>query len=299
MLAPASLYLTALVEHVGERTLAALARVVARDSSTKGKAELQDVYVALCEDEAMWGLFKRMEGECPALIRRNYLSHFSLILVHPPLACPAVKRMIEAQITGSQGADDRWGGGGLTDIDSASQPQAIEYTPSGGVRASPSTGEFPGAISKRGSGVPAGGATSLGHARIPSAFGRSAVAGGAGGHSRTASAMSGRAPFAAPSSSPLTVDSGKANIGAAATGSRRDAFMTPSPTVSTFHQGGRQASNSLEASRSGRDRQDEFEALIKSGQTMKVSLTPSRLKGFDVSLRGFFFLERGDGKLGF
>lgn len=65
VLAPASLYLTALIEHVGEWTLAALARVVARDSSSNmgSVAEVQDVYVALCEDEALWGLFKGMKGE--------------------------------------------------------------------------------------------------------------------------------------------------------------------------------------------------------------------------------------------
>lgn len=65
VLAPASLYLTALIEHVGEWTLAALARVVARDSSSNmgSVAEVQDVYVALCKDEALWGLFKGMNGE--------------------------------------------------------------------------------------------------------------------------------------------------------------------------------------------------------------------------------------------
>jgi hypothetical protein len=29
--------------------------------------------------------------------------------------------------------------------------------------------------------------------------------------------------------------------------------------------------------------EDEFDALVRSGETMKVSLTPSRLKNFDVS----------------
>lgn len=33
-----------------------------------------------------------------------------------------------------------------------------------------------------------------------------------------------------------------------------------------------------------RDDQDEFDALVRSGETMKVSLTPSRLKTFEVSL---------------
>jgi len=35
--------------------------------------------------------------------------------------------------------------------------------------------------------------------------------------------------------------------------------------------------------RSPQDEEDEFDALVRSGETMKVSLTPSRLKNFDVS----------------
>jgi hypothetical protein len=35
--------------------------------------------------------------------------------------------------------------------------------------------------------------------------------------------------------------------------------------------------------RSKRDEEDDFDALMASGETMKVSLTPSRLKNFDVS----------------
>jgi len=31
--------------------------------------------------------------------------------------------------------------------------------------------------------------------------------------------------------------------------------------------------------------EEEFDALVRSGETMKVSLTPSRLKTFDVSKR--------------
>jgi hypothetical protein len=34
--------------------------------------------------------------------------------------------------------------------------------------------------------------------------------------------------------------------------------------------------------RSPQDEEDDFDALMRSGETMKVSLTPSRLKNFDV-----------------
>lgn len=48
--------------HVCEHVLSQLARVVARDSSI-AVAGVQDLYVALCEDENIWGLFKRLQGE--------------------------------------------------------------------------------------------------------------------------------------------------------------------------------------------------------------------------------------------
>jgi len=40
--------------------------------------------------------------------------------------------------------------------------------------------------------------------------------------------------------------------------------------------------------RSPQDEEDDFDALVRSGETMKVSLTPSRLKNFEVSLIHLF-----------
>ena len=54
--------LTKLSRHVCEHVLSQLARVVARDSSI-AVAGVPDLYVALCEDESVWGFFKRMKGE--------------------------------------------------------------------------------------------------------------------------------------------------------------------------------------------------------------------------------------------
>jgi len=48
--------------HVCEHVLRQLSRVVARDSSI-AVAGVQDLYVALCEDESIWGLFKRLQGK--------------------------------------------------------------------------------------------------------------------------------------------------------------------------------------------------------------------------------------------
>ncbi|KAF8528845.1 hypothetical protein BU17DRAFT_37137 [Hysterangium stoloniferum] len=59
-IAPASLYLTAILEHICEHVLACVGRVVARDSS-RTTAHSQDLYVALCEDETIYALFKTMK----------------------------------------------------------------------------------------------------------------------------------------------------------------------------------------------------------------------------------------------
>lgn len=45
----------------------------------------------------------------------------------------------------------------------------------------------------------------------------------------------------------------------------------------------RQTLGSSGSIRSKREQLDEFDALMKNGETMKVSLTPNRLKTFDVS----------------
>ncbi|KIO12460.1 hypothetical protein M404DRAFT_677760 [Pisolithus tinctorius Marx 270] len=60
LLAPASLYLTAIIESICEHVLSNVSRVVARDSS-RATANSQDLFVALCEDNTIYGLFKNMK----------------------------------------------------------------------------------------------------------------------------------------------------------------------------------------------------------------------------------------------
>ncbi|THH31927.1 hypothetical protein EUX98_g2297 [Antrodiella citrinella] len=60
MLAPAALYLTAILEHICEHILSLVSRVVSRDSS-RTVATVQDLFVALCEDDSMYGMFKTMK----------------------------------------------------------------------------------------------------------------------------------------------------------------------------------------------------------------------------------------------
>ncbi|KAH8830179.1 hypothetical protein DL96DRAFT_1813267 [Flagelloscypha sp. PMI_526] len=60
LVAPAALYLTAILESICEHILSDVARVASRDSSKTG-ATAQDLFVALCEDDAIYGLFKTMK----------------------------------------------------------------------------------------------------------------------------------------------------------------------------------------------------------------------------------------------
>ncbi|KAL6307196.1 hypothetical protein BKA93DRAFT_118541 [Sparassis latifolia] len=60
LLAPAALYLTAILESTCEHLLSNVSRVAARDSS-RTTAILQDVFIALCEDDSMYGMFKTMK----------------------------------------------------------------------------------------------------------------------------------------------------------------------------------------------------------------------------------------------
>ncbi|KIM20650.1 hypothetical protein M408DRAFT_129207 [Serendipita vermifera MAFF 305830] len=58
--APAALYLTAVLEHICEHILANVARVVGRDAS-RSSAHVSDLNLALCEDEAIYQLFRTMK----------------------------------------------------------------------------------------------------------------------------------------------------------------------------------------------------------------------------------------------
>ncbi|KIJ69847.1 hypothetical protein HYDPIDRAFT_23011 [Hydnomerulius pinastri MD-312] len=60
LVAPASLYLTAIIESICEHILSNVGRVAARDSS-RATANTQDLFIALCEDSAIYGLFKNMK----------------------------------------------------------------------------------------------------------------------------------------------------------------------------------------------------------------------------------------------
>ncbi|GLB34110.1 hypothetical protein LshimejAT787_0109940 [Lyophyllum shimeji] len=60
LMAPAALYLTAILEAVCEHILSNVGRVAARDSS-RTTATVQDLFVALCEDHSIYDLFRTMK----------------------------------------------------------------------------------------------------------------------------------------------------------------------------------------------------------------------------------------------
>ncbi|EIM88094.1 uncharacterized protein STEHIDRAFT_167449 [Stereum hirsutum FP-91666 SS1] len=60
LVAPAALYLTAVLESICEHILSNVGRVATRDSSTT-TASLEDLFVALCEDDSMFSLFRTMK----------------------------------------------------------------------------------------------------------------------------------------------------------------------------------------------------------------------------------------------
>ena len=81
LVGPAALYLTAILEHFCEcvppflreksrithvdskrHILLTISRVVSRDSS-RSSATLNDLYVAICEDEQLYETFKSMKGQ--------------------------------------------------------------------------------------------------------------------------------------------------------------------------------------------------------------------------------------------
>ncbi|KAL5487695.1 hypothetical protein ACEPAI_5803 [Sanghuangporus weigelae] len=221
-IAPAALYLTAIVEHVCEHVLSNTGRVASRDSS-RSTATLQDLFLALCEDDAIYGLFKIMkvhnqiESQCNTPVNRPGRSRS---IRHGPSG--TVKGTSHANGT-PQGSNSTLNGDSAAkprvSSDSAGSGTAVATLPSSGARSSTEK------------------------SKTKKLFGRMSVdkdvssqAGHESGHKRSASIISnGKRPNS-------TLDDGPGS--------------SPSEV--------------------------EFDELMRSGTTMKVSLTPDRLRTFDV-----------------
>ncbi|WVF72232.1 hypothetical protein IAT40_007044 [Kwoniella sp. CBS 6097] len=231
-LEPAALWLTAIIEHVCEHVLSQLASVVGRDSEIT-IAGPQELYTALCEDESVWGMFKRMK----------------------------VKEQLEGAIRAG-----------------SKHKRSTPSRPSNGGRSSPAM-----------SGSPHASRVSIGQHRDPSidlARGsptsplvepRSSTetnrfGGIAGGVIRKGSQISRKSANSPNSKLPLHLRNGH--------GHERTGSVLSDNTrnmLGAFHD----TMEYEEGEQSPQDAQDEFDALVRSGETMKVSLTPSRLKNFD------------------
>ncbi|WWC61148.1 uncharacterized protein I303_103727 [Kwoniella dejecticola CBS 10117] len=238
---PAALWITAIIEHVCEHVLSQLASVVARDSEIV-VAGPQELYTALCEDVSVWGLFKKMK----------------------------VKIHLEAAIR----AGTRH---------KRSTPSRPSTGQSAAGRASPSM-----------SGSPHASRVSLGHHKdgsldttrnitsSPSQHDRSSMetnrfGGISGGVIRKGSQLSKKSGSSPGSKHHLLRGQGQGQS------HERSGSVLSENTRSmlgAFHDThGSEATE--EDEQSIQEAQDEFDALVRSGETMKVSLTPSRLKNFD------------------
>ncbi|WWD15867.1 hypothetical protein CI109_100291 [Kwoniella shandongensis] len=240
---PAGLWITAIIEHVCEHVLSQLARVIARDSGIT-IAEPQHLYTALCEDETIWGLFKRMKvkDELENVIRTASRSKRST----PSRASP----------------DLRIGGRASSPVISGSPHDSKT-----------SLVHHDGSI-KTSRGVTSSPPIGFENARTSIETTRSG--GIAGGIVRKPSNLSKKI-------SPAK------NLLHSYTHSSTQNHERNESVISVNTRSILGASNDTydgedgEEGQSPQDAQDEFDALVKSGETMRVSLTPSRLRNFDAA----------------
>ncbi|WVQ71617.1 hypothetical protein IAR50_001157 [Cryptococcus sp. DSM 104548] len=222
---PAALWLTAVIEHICEHILAQLARVVARDSG-KSVASPQDLYTALCEDESIWGVFKRLKAkeQIEFTIRATTRSKRSNT-TSSSSDNRSIGRASPALSSASPGRD--------VSIDTT---RSTKMTSPGGAVETNAMGGISGGLIRKGSTLSRRGHTGSPVSKVLQ-YGQS--------HERNGSVLS----------------------------------VTTRSMLSQFQ-------DSFEDEQSAEDIQEaqhEFDKLVKSGDTMKVSLTPNRLKHFELA----------------
>nr|ODN99640.1 hypothetical protein L204_02073 [Cryptococcus depauperatus CBS 7855] len=227
---PAGLWLTAIIEHVCEHILFQVARVVARDSGIN-TAGPQDLYTALCEDESVWGFFKRMKikDQLELAIRTTSKSKRST----SSRASPDLRHGRSSPAMSSSPAPSRISLSRDGSMDTI-RTRIISSSLEGRTEAS-SKGGIAGELIRKGSTLSRRGTHSTdGKGQQQNAHGRS--------------------------SSVLSVNT-------------RSILGAFNDSVHDIQQ------NSEEVEE--KEAQEEFDKLVKSGETLKVSLTPSRLKNFE------------------
>ncbi|KAJ7682228.1 hypothetical protein DFH06DRAFT_1278022 [Mycena polygramma] len=214
LVAPASLYLTAILESMCEHVLSNVGRVAARDSSRTG-ATVQDVFVALCEDHSIYALFKSM---------RVYQQIEQLSAAPKPRRSKSFSRSDRPSLSSRNSPSNQ-------DLSSSGRDSATQHRS----RASTDT--------------------------------------------TTTSATAVAMPAAAPSTSRSSFDKARKKL---MSGNRNS-------TDGDSQNGHRRSESMLSDETYGQDvppedtaMLQEFDNLMRSGSTMKVSLTPDRLKTMEV-----------------
>ncbi|KAF9238806.1 hypothetical protein BU15DRAFT_75030 [Melanogaster broomeanus] len=219
LLAPASLYLTAIIESICEHILSNVGRVVARDSS-RAMANSQDLFIALCEDSSIYGLFKNMKVYeqieiLSKLPKPRRSQSFSRDSIASPLAGPFVR---DASLNGTRPR--------MSLESSSSSPAAV--------------------------------ANSNMHPSRPSSIDKP----------RTIKKFDNRASQHLHNGSEPQI--GHRKIDSFASANTKQSFLSKSdrsPISPTFSEDARS---------------QEFDDMMRSGSTMKVSLTPDRLRTMEV-----------------
>ncbi|EJD01530.1 uncharacterized protein FOMMEDRAFT_126526 [Fomitiporia mediterranea MF3/22] len=222
-IAPSALYLTAILEHVCEHVLSNTGRVASRDSS-RSTATLQDLFLALCEDDSIYGLFKVMkvhnqiESQCNALAK--------------PRGGRSSNRSVSDLGKGSSHTNG---------------------SPFGSVSTFNGDGAKP-----RVSSDSAGSGTAV--AALQSSGSRSST------EKSKAKKLFGR----------MSVDKESGSQGS------QNSLDGAHKRSGSVMSGGKRPSSALDDGPGSSPSEVEFDELMRSGTTMKVSLTPDRLRTFDV-----------------
>ncbi|KIK98311.1 hypothetical protein PAXRUDRAFT_824006 [Paxillus rubicundulus Ve08.2h10] len=221
LLAPASLYLTAIIESICEHILSNVGRVAARDSS-RATANSQDLFIALCEDSSIYGQFKNMK----------------------------VYEQIEA--LSKQPKPRRSKSFSRENIGGAVPPPAAPFRRDGSLN-----GTRPRMSSESSNTSPATVATSNIHPSRPSID-----------KSRAIMLFNNRASQDLPNGSEPQMGHRKT-----------DSFASANTRQSALSKGDR---SPISSTFSDDARSQEFDDMMRSGSTMKVSLTPDRLRTMEV-----------------
>ncbi|PWN53503.1 hypothetical protein IE53DRAFT_359939 [Violaceomyces palustris] len=270
-----AIYVTALLEFVGEYILQNIARVIERDNSDE--ASLHDLRAAITEDEALVGLYSRM----------------------------AISREVQTRIEMGIARRSRRGNG-MAGEDAGARVVKPWHVPSdvhefdeaaGPTRFSRRASVQPGPrVSSNPSSFQHERRSSAGHGTISSDRMRDSLTGGGTASPITTSAgtssvMSHSTPMTAGSVSdqgtnPTWRSSQEKGWGNQLFGGakRRNSLRQSSDASSAGGYG--KMLSPAEANRRDDlilDSEDDFEALVASGQTMKVSLTPNRLRTIEVA----------------